>query len=170
MHTQNVRRGQSVQCGHCECKQGWVGPGARGECGRDEDNDGWSDVTLNCTGTVASCKQDNCVGTSNPGQEDLDGDDEGDACDDDKDGDSVPNDSDNCPSIANTDQKNTDGDNLGDACDDDPDGDGVTDPADNCPVNANSDQEDTDGDGLGDACDNDDDMMTGSWTPLTTAH
>jgi subtilisin family serine protease len=47
---------------------------------------------------------DNCVGVSNPGQEDADGDGWGDICD-------------NCPDVANPDQADADGDHIGDACD-----------------------------------------------------
>ena len=73
------------------------------ECGPDDDNDGWSDVALNCT-HHERCQQDNCVGVSNPGQEDSDDDGFGDVCD-------------NCPSVANTDQVDSDNDGLGNACD-----------------------------------------------------
>ena len=34
-----VRGGQAVECGQCRCNEGWVGPGAEQECGRDEDSD-----------------------------------------------------------------------------------------------------------------------------------
>ncbi|MBW0147000.1 thrombospondin type 3 repeat-containing protein [Marinobacter sp. CAU 1620] len=83
----------------------------------------------------------------------------GDACQDDDDGDGVPNGSDNCPAAVNPDQEDLDGDGQGDACDTDTDGDGIDDEGgfgeanDNCPLVANPDQADTDGDGIGDACD-----------------
>ena len=44
---------------------------------------------------------DNCVGDFNPGQEDMDGDDVGDVCDPDVDGDGELNATDNCPLEAN---------------------------------------------------------------------
>ena len=37
----------SHPCGECQCLPGWVGPGY--ECGPDNDGDGWSDTTLNCS-------------------------------------------------------------------------------------------------------------------------
>ena len=33
-----MRGGQAVECGQCRCNEGWVGPGAEQECGRDEEN------------------------------------------------------------------------------------------------------------------------------------
>lgn len=106
---------------------------------------------------------DNCVETVNPRQEDLDGDGNGDACDDDIDGDRVlewtdGDRTDNCPYTYNPLQRDTDGDGVGDACQGDRDADGVADfdasgrPHDNCVWVPNPGQEDADGDGVGDAC------------------
>jgi len=89
---------------------------------------------------------DNCPGTFNPGQNDVDFDLAGDACDADLDGDSNPNVADNCPGIQNLSQLDSDQDGLGDACD-------------NCSLAANPWQRDRDGDTLGDACDLADDSL-----------
>ncbi len=61
--------------------------------------------------------RDNCPSVANPGQENLDGDELGDACDPDKDGDGVANEVDNCPLNANPGQQDVDSDGIGDACD-----------------------------------------------------
>ena len=100
---------------------------------------------------------DNCPLAPNGDQLDTDGDEIGDTCDGDDDGDSVTDAADNCPLAPNGDQLDTDGDEIGDTCDGDDDGDSVTDAADNCPLTANADQSDLDGDGAGDACEVDTD-------------
>jgi len=101
---------------------------------------------------------DNCPGFPNPDQVDTDRDiatdielyQEGDACDDDIDGDRVENDKDRYP-------RDTDNDGADNAEEEDDDGDGVDDVDDNCPLVSDSTQVDTDDDGGGDKCDADDD-------------
>ncbi|KAM9688457.1 cartilage oligomeric matrix protein [Trichechus inunguis] len=157
----------------CVCAVGWAGNGLL--CGRDSDLDGFPDEKLRCS--ERQCRKDNCVTVPNSGQEDVDRDGIGDACDPDADGDGVRNEKDNCPLVRNPDQRNADGDKWGDACDncrsqknddqtdtdqdgrgdacdDDVDGDRIRNAVDNCPTVPNTDQKDGDGDGIGDACDN----------------
>lgn len=66
-------------------EMGGVFQGDNSVCGDDSDGDDIPDLC------------DNCVGASNPQQEDCDGDSIGDACDDDIDGDGVENTVDVCP-------------------------------------------------------------------------
>jgi len=108
----------------------------------DSDNDSTPDAS------------DNCPNVSNPGQSNLDGDNQGDACDADIDGDGDLNAADNCVYTANPDQANFNGDGVGDKCDD-TDGDMRMDAVDNCWLISNTDQKNTDGDDQGDACDED---------------
>ena len=96
----------------------------------------------------------------NPQQTNTDGDALGDECDDDLDGDTIPNVTDNCVFIPNMDQSDVDGDMLGDVCDDDADNDGVPNTMDNCELVANPTQADADMDGIGDDCDDDNDNDT----------
>jgi len=84
----------------------------------------------------------------------------GGVCDQDIDGDNMPNNSDNCPSIFNLDQMDWDHDGRGNACDvcpedayDDFDRDGFCENNDNCIFFYNPGQEDYDNDGTGDTCD-----------------
>lgn len=175
-------------------------------CDDDDDEDGVSDVddafplnageSVDTDSDTVGDNSDNCVDISNTNQLDTDGDTAGNVCDDDDDGDGLPDadeigygsnpllvDSDadtvedpydNCIAAANTGQDDLDGDGAGDACDTDDDGDGLTDAQelvlgsnrlsadtdedgfidgeDNCVLVFNDDQADTDEDGRGDAC------------------
>ncbi len=77
---------------------------------------------------------DNCPKLYNPDQANWDGDQKGDACDDDNDNDSVKNEKDNCVFAPNADQKRTNKSRPeGDACLVDKDGDHVLDTEDVCP-------------------------------------
>ncbi|HMB72359.1 MAG TPA: thrombospondin type 3 repeat-containing protein, partial [Gammaproteobacteria bacterium] len=89
---------------------------------------------------------DNCPAVANAGQDDLDFDSMGDACDDDIDNDGVANASDAFPNDANE-QIDTDGDGVGDRADPDNDNDGVIDTQDACPLDP-TDSLDFDNDGV----------------------
>jgi hypothetical protein len=121
----------------------------------------------------AIAEKDNCPAVANPTQQNLDGDDDGDACDPDIDQDGAANADDAFP-FDPTETLDTDRDGIGDNRDNDDDndgltdrferrrgtstkkpdtdGDGVLDKADNCPLNPNPDQADANVDGRGDVC------------------
>jgi hypothetical protein len=88
-----------------------------------------------------------------PAPEDFDGDGQGNLCDDDSDGDGVPDGADLCPADADTDQSDMDADGYGDACDVDADNDAIDDQTDNCPFVPNSTQANADSDSFGNVCD-----------------
>lgn len=98
----------------------------------DEDGDDFGDAC------------DNCPSVSNPDQEDIMDDFDGDGI-----GDGVGDFCDNCREVANPDQRDRMDDFDGDTV-----GDGVGDACDNCPFQVNNGQQDQDRDGVGNACDN----------------
>jgi hypothetical protein len=86
----------------------------------------------------------------------LNGDDQGDLCDPDDDGDGVFDEIDRCPRHIDSSNADEDGDGFGDACDPYPsdyDNDGAIDSLDNCRTTFNPAQQDEDGDHIGTACD-----------------
>jgi hypothetical protein len=96
---------------------------------------------------------DNCSVHYNPSQSNIDGDERGDACDKDKDGDGVNNPLDAFPGNA-AETLDTDGDGNGNNTDTDDDNDGVADTNDTFPLDA-TESKDTDNDGTGDNADTD---------------
>jgi hypothetical protein len=120
-------------------------------CDPDDDNDGICDLgepfPNGTPGTpaggcvVGPSGGDNCALVPNPGQQDVNNNGVGDACED-SDGDGVLDGVDNCPVVANANQADVDADGVGDACD-------------NCPL-PNPSQADWNRDGMGDACQNSD--------------
>ncbi len=102
--------------------------------GPDSDNDGVADSA------------DNCPNTSNPGQWDKDGDQQGNECDDDIDGDGYSNEVEALAGTKIWDAKSFPSDS---------DSDGIADAQDNCPNETNTDQADLDNDQQGDVCDRD---------------
>jgi hypothetical protein len=101
---------------------------------------------------------DNCPAVFNPNQFDKDNDGLGDLCDDDLDGDGIPNAEDPCnwPDVPEN-PYDPASPLIPSNCQGDVDGDGITDEEDLCPTVFDQEQRDTDGDNLGDACDFDDD-------------
>lgn len=85
---------------------------------------------------------DNCREITNPTQADKNHNLLGDACDNglDFDKDGVPDIADNCPEVVNPEQLDTDEDGDGNECDADLDGDGILNEIDNCPLVPNPDQ------------------------------
>ena len=120
----------------------------------DTDGDGLADVS------------DNCPNTPNAGQDNLDQDSLGDACDSDDDNDSVADISDACPLGLTDWTSNPTTDHDGDGCDDidedyDDDNDQILDFRDDCPKGAidwtSTASSDYDGDGCQDIVEDDDD-------------
>uniref|UniRef100_A0A3P8YNS2 Thrombospondin 2b n=1 Tax=Esox lucius TaxID=8010 RepID=A0A3P8YNS2_ESOLU len=176
-HAECVYLGLASESGYlCVCAVGYAGDGFL--CAEDSDLDGWPNHNIPCLRNASyHCRQDNCPTLPNSGQEDIDNDRLGDACDpdDDNDGildmrdncplrynprqfdsdtDGVGDYCDNCPFTYNPTQIDTDANGEGDACSVDMDGDELLNEYDNCPLLYNTDQKDTDLDGVGDLCDN----------------
>jgi hypothetical protein len=93
----------------------------QGNVGRSSPLDRGAPPPGDADGDLVADGSDNCPNNFNPGQENLDGDGQGDACDPDDDGDGVNDTADNCPVDANPDQADNDGDGIGNVCDPTPD-------------------------------------------------
>ena len=144
-----------------------------GAIGRDTATVTVTEATIDTDGDGVADDSDNCPATANPDQADLDGDGIGDVCDEDIDGDDVPN-ADDCDPLddslgrAVTYYADFDGDGFGDPDDAvvecaQPDN-YVANNTDNCPAVSNPDQTDTDGNGVGDACESGGSGTTTSFT------
>jgi hypothetical protein len=146
------------------------GDGIGDACDDDIDGDAYTDLNEDGIPELTYPQllngTDNCPYASNRDQLDTDHDGKGDVCDDDDDGDGIPDSIDPCPKFSNADNAPcNDSDNDGfnndeDLCpfckstaNTDFDGDGIGDACDNCPSDANVNQKDSDNDGRGDACD-----------------
>ena len=96
---QTLRRRTAVQAGDTNGSDAfdpaveWVGSA-------QDDFSGLGSHTTDADGDGIVDGADNCPDTANPGQGNLDGDSQGDACDPDDDGDGVPDSSDACPTQA----------------------------------------------------------------------
>ncbi|MBN2359356.1 MAG: thrombospondin type 3 repeat-containing protein, partial [Deltaproteobacteria bacterium] len=96
--------------GRCVAQADRDGDGRGDACTPDDDGDGFCDNTTDPDVTGVTCQLDggnrvvdNCPTVANADQEDANNDGEGDACDDDIDGDGVLNSDDNCELLANAD-------------------------------------------------------------------
>ncbi len=144
------------------------GDNAGDACDSDDDNDGTPDnadafpldpnESADSDGDNIGDNGDNCPFAANPEQENLDGDNDGDACDSDIDGDGVDNDVDAFPEDANE-SVDTDGDGIGNNADTDDDGDLQLDADEQAcgsdPLLASSVSPDADNDNIPDCVDED---------------
>ena len=139
-------------------------------CDDDDDNDGLTDAEEEALGTsriladtdndTVRDNVDNCPLVVNQAQLNTDddlgnGDEFGNACDDNDDNDNHLDVDDSCPLVPNNDQLDSDDDGEGDACDGDIDGDGFANEDDLCGFVASLTNSDYDEDTIGDVCDDD---------------